>query len=612
MTSTIRIYRWILALTCCGLAVAAPPSPDYVLLYADEFDGAQVNPDDWTYRTGPRTGTGINGLNLARNVRLEDGNLVIVAKVEDIDGKIENTGGGVISRYRFGYGYYEVRSQPFMGGRGVHVAFWQRGLGQENNSLFEIDSYELDSTQKLACNNLYVSIAPKGMQELPWPHRANVPLALPPDGWWIDGYELTPDGVVFYDHGKVVALADLEGLVAAQNVWLTALNGVGRVDADKLPGETRFDYFRFYARDYPGANLLPNGDFEYNLDKVDLQKPLAWSEAGGVEASYVVPGDAALHSYKLRHDGGGSPYAVTTKQTLQYLLDGEYELIARVRRAGQHRVARIVVSELDRTVEVLEIPVSETWRELHLPRVTVRNNQVSIVIDSAGGAGDWLEVDDVRFMKPALPGQPRRTPRSFELDPQAPLWQLATRQPIAFTGDEKFYFFSRNLGQGDTMSISLMVEPESAANTFPITRMPKTGNAGWGIRLSATGDVAFRIGTHEKYREVVAVQAYRSGQPTWITCVYDRGEARLYIDGQLKQVAAGFPESPKDVTAPGRLGANSGVYEAVGDVTLLAATPGISTKGRYVNYRGKLSDVRIYNRVLAESEIPTSGADHSR
>jgi hypothetical protein len=105
--------------------------------------------------------------------------------------------------------------------------------------------------------------------------------------------------VIFYDQGKVVAKADFPDLVAAQNVWLTALNGVGKVAADKQPGETRFDYFRFYARDYPGANLLGNGGFEYNQDKSDLQRPVAWREEGDAAASRVVRGGAAPGDFKL-------------------------------------------------------------------------------------------------------------------------------------------------------------------------------------------------------------------------------------------------------------------------------------------------------------------------
>jgi beta-glucanase (GH16 family) len=144
-----------------------PPDAAYELLFADEFDGDRVNTAHWNFRVGPRTGTGIDGLNLARNVRVADGHLIVEARHEVVDGKPAHTGGGLISKHRFGYGYYECRSQPFMAGRGVHTAFWQRGLGgPEHNSIFEIDSHEIDSTQKIACNNLYVDVSTRGYLEL--------------------------------------------------------------------------------------------------------------------------------------------------------------------------------------------------------------------------------------------------------------------------------------------------------------------------------------------------------------------------------------------------------------------------------------------------------------
>jgi hypothetical protein len=597
---------------CSALLAAAPaaaqpgpggtPGPGYELLFADEFDGGHVNERDWNFRLGPRTGTGIDGLNLARNVRVADGHLIVVAKHEIIEGKPANTGGGLISKHRFGYGYYECRSQPFMAGRGVHTAFWQRGMGgPENNSIFEIDSHEIDSTQKIACNNLYVDISTKGYMELAWPHRAQVPLQLPPDRWWIDAYEYTPDGVIFYDHGKVVARADFPDLVAQQNVWLTALNGVGRVDADKLPGETRFDYFRFYARDYPGATLLANGGFEYNQDKFDLQKPVAWRESGDVAASRVVRGSAAHGDFKLRHEGD-RPYTVTTAQTLQFIRNGDYELRARVRRGGKQTSARLRVSDFGGADLAAEIPVSETWTEVRLPRIPVANHGVTVALVSEAGAGDWLEVDEVQFLKPPLPGQQPRPSRSFAFRDGDPIWQLASREPIVFSGDEKFYFFGRNCGLGDAMTVSFAMQPQKLANTFPIARLPKTGDAGWGIGLSENGDVFFRLGSHASHRDIVVPAAARAGVATRVTCVFDRGTALVYLDGVLKQRTEGLTLSPKDATAPGRLGANSGLYDAVGDVTLTAAAPPLKAQ-RFQNYAGTLGYIRIYNRALAAAEI---------
>ncbi len=598
----------ILILLVTRLAHATPPASDYELLFSDEFNGDRVNERDWDFRLGPRTGTGIDGLNLARNVRVVEGHLVVMANREIIDGRSANTGGGLISKHRFGYGYYECRSQPFMAGRGVHTAFWQRGMGGlENNSIFEIDSHEIDSTQKIACNNLYVDISTKGYLELAWPHRGQVPLQLPPDRWWIDAYEYTPDGVIFYDHGKIVARAEFPDLVAQQNIWLTALNGVGHVDADQQPGETRFDYFRYYARDYPGATLLANGGFEYNQDKVDLERPVAWQELGDVAASRVVRGDAEQGDFKLRHESD-SAYTVTTTQTLQFIRNGDYELRARVRRVGGQSTACLRVSAYGGPDLTLAIPSSAEWAEVRLPSVPVSTHGVTIAVVSVAGVGDWLEVDEVQFMKPPLPGQQPRPSRSFAYREGEPLWQLAQAAPISFTGDEKFYFFGRNCGLGDTITVSFVMQPAKRSDTFPIARLPKIGRAGWGVGLTASGDVIFRLGSHAEHYDVVAHADYRTSVATRVTCVYDRGTALIYLDGKLTRRVDELTFTPTDVTAPGRLGANSGLYEAVGDVTLTAAAPPAKVR-RLQNYVGSLGAVRVFNRALAAAEVAALSAE---
>ena len=92
--------RSVAAIASLGLALSsalvalrgAPPTPDYQLLFAEEFDGDRVNERDWNFRLGPRTGLGIDGLNLARNVRIADGHLIVTARQEIIEGKAANTG----------------------------------------------------------------------------------------------------------------------------------------------------------------------------------------------------------------------------------------------------------------------------------------------------------------------------------------------------------------------------------------------------------------------------------------------------------------------------------------------------------------------------------------
>lgn len=602
----------LLLLLACAFSwsPAAPPAADYELLYADEFDGDHLNVSDWSHREGRRTvGTYVNGVNLPRNVSVSGGSLRVAVRVETIDGRTEHTGGGVISKHRFGFGYYECRSKPFMAGRGVHSAFWQRGAG-ENNSFFEIDSYELDSTETVATNNLYVDLAAEG-GGLPWPHRAHVPLALPPDGWWIDGYEYTPDGIVFYDHGVKVAEAEFPDLIGQQNIWLTALNGVRGLEADKQPGESLFDYFRYYARDHPGVNLLPNGSFEYNFDRAP-QAPIAWKEAGDVEASFIAGSSTASHGDHVLRQGSDQPFQVSASQTIEFIRNGDYELLARVRRKGGQTLARISITGTGTAPQAADLAASEHWQLIHLTHVPVTSHGATIEVASAGGAGDWLEVDDIQFMKPPLPGQVRRASRVIGKvnGAQDPRWQIGQGVPLRFSGDHRFYFFSRDVGTGDAITVSLEVTVPALLETIPISRQPREGSGGWALRLNAAGDVAFCVGSMTKNRELVAPRALHPDRPARLTAVYDHGTARLYVDGVLRASADGLTVTPTSSEA-GRLGATQNAYQVADDI-MLATSEGEARRAaapRLRNFVGLVRDLRIYNRALGGSEIAAGWKD---
>ena len=115
---------------------------------------------------------------------------------------------------------------------------------------------------------------------------------------------------------------------------LTALNGTGKVDGQ--PGETTFDFFRCYAKDWPGVNLLPNGGFEYNQDKINPAKPVAWRTRGVApdDSTRVVADEAFRDGYKLRLGNATKAFDVSLQQTLEFIRNGDYELTAMVRSSG--------------------------------------------------------------------------------------------------------------------------------------------------------------------------------------------------------------------------------------------------------------------------------------
>ena len=606
MRTMQRIFKFtLLAFATFSLpweSRAEPPAKDYELLFEDQFNGSALNESDWGYRIDVRKGGYFNGVNRKENVFVSGGQLHIAVRRELVKGKPEYTGGGVISKHQFGYGYYETLSHPFMAGKGVHTSSWQRSGAVPNNNIFEIDSYEIDSTQFLATDNLYLLLARQGYKESPWPHRGHIPFTLRPDGSFLDGYEYTPEGVIFYDNGHVVAKAEWENLTAAQCVWLTALNGCGKVDEKQQPGESTFDYFRFYAKDYPGVNLLPNGSFEYNQDKIDPAKPIAWVVDGDAMAVKVIEGDAAQDRYKLYAGRQSAAYRTSLQQALEFIRNGDYELTAMVRRSGGSQKAELRVANCGGADAVVDIPAGETWTRVSIPKIPVSNHHATISIQAQGEAGQWLEVDDIRFMKPAPPGQNVHEPKPFVVCGD-PIWTLARKEPIAFTGDDKFYFFDRNVGYGDAITVSFVMNPAKLATTSPIERIPAQGNDGWAVQLHSNGDLVFRIGSGKSHTDVIARSAYAAGRETRVTCVFDHGTASIYANGKLLQKKTGIKQTTKDDTKPGKLGAVGDAYEAVGDVTVASAGGRKSKAAKAAKYIGTLRDVRIHNRALSSEEI---------
>lgn len=568
----------------------------YTLLFEENFVGNKLNEDMWQYRTGRRTGFGyMDGLNLKENVYVKDSALHVVLKHEMIDGKWENTGGGVISKLDFGYGYYECLSKPFMDGHGVHTSYWQRGSSTPNNNIFEIDAYEIDSKTWVATNNLYLDLAPnKSLKYTPWPHRAQVPFTLDKDGWFLDAYEFTPEGVIFYDNGEIVAKAEWHELNAHQAVWLTALNGVGKVDSTKMPAESVFKYFKYYGKDYPGVTILPNGNFEYNFNKVDFAKPMCWTPKGTEGSIKVVAGEAFRDEHKLKI-GHGKAHKSLLSQNLTFIMNGEYDLTARVRSSGGQKEAKLTASGFGGSEMSVNIPKSDKWREIKLSKIKVINNKITIQISAEGDANQWLEIDDINFMKPLPKGQ--KLPESVPFfKKNAPVWQLAIKEPIVFTGNQKFYFFDRMVGFGDSITVAFDLKATEKANMTPIARIPKNGESGWSIQLQVDGSLLFRIGSIENHRDIIAPNAYEAGKVASFKCVFDKGTASIFKDGKLLKTENGIKQNTKDATAAGRVGTVGQAFEAVGDVVMeVGKADKESTKMK--NFRGTIQNLKIYNEV---------------
>lgn len=100
------------------------PPENYELLFADEFDGPDVDEAVWNFEVGPWPYNAELECYTRENAWIEDGVLVIEAREESIDGrKFTSARLTTQGKREYTYGYWEVRA-ALPTGRGTWSAIW--------------------------------------------------------------------------------------------------------------------------------------------------------------------------------------------------------------------------------------------------------------------------------------------------------------------------------------------------------------------------------------------------------------------------------------------------------------------------------------------------------
>lgn len=250
--------RYLLVLLPALLVRADPPAEirpldphgrlsAYRLVWHDEFDGDQLDRQQWFYRTGSRYWS----VQKPENVSVADGRLKLACRKESA-GDLAYTAGGVISKRRFRFGYYEARFKV-PPGKGWHTSFWTMpadvaGTPKFSGPRIELDFCENDSSRlKSYSVNIHRHV-PKPHQS--FGHKTIKTPDLSAD-FHVWGCEYTADTCSFYFDGELVAQTDVKDLPKGDmNLWLTTiaspLGGTDRVDDTRLPAVAEYDWVRFY------------------------------------------------------------------------------------------------------------------------------------------------------------------------------------------------------------------------------------------------------------------------------------------------------------------------------------------------------------------------------
>lgn len=131
----LRVYKDSDSLSLKKPVTITRDDPDYgsklSLVWSDEFDGATVNPDNWSFETGA-SGWGNNELQnytSSGNAELTDGKLIITAKKVNDNKEVGSYTSARIkteSKIEFQYGRMEIRAK-LPSGTGVWPAIWMLG-----------------------------------------------------------------------------------------------------------------------------------------------------------------------------------------------------------------------------------------------------------------------------------------------------------------------------------------------------------------------------------------------------------------------------------------------------------------------------------------------------
>ncbi|WOO41808.1 family 16 glycosylhydrolase [Rubellicoccus peritrichatus] len=287
-----------------------PPYDDYELVFSDEFDGDELDLQEWDYRTGKRW----ESLSLPESISLQDGNLRIKLSVEDGVQKV----GGIISKQEFGYGYYETRAKLWKH-EGWHSAFWQMGTAR-NNLINEIDGFESVSPDSFSTNlQYYMPRMILGAQE----HKASVAEKFHTIAW-----EWTPTHMRFFLEGELIREEAYPPPHGLQNVWLSCV-AHPNASLEDLPGEILFDYFRYYRKPY--GDEIPEGAIVIDQSSPQYVETGTWEFSDnaishlhkrGVRLSST-PGSTATWSTTLPNSGtyevfAWNPYVFSDGVLMQY------------------------------------------------------------------------------------------------------------------------------------------------------------------------------------------------------------------------------------------------------------------------------------------------------
>jgi beta-glucanase (GH16 family) len=250
------------AIVLSALAIVLLPAPaaqadpiggtGWTLVFNDDFNGSTVDTSKWNYRTDVKAFSGQR----PENITVSGGLMNINLKQESFGGK-SFTGGGLISKQPFRYGYYETRAK-INDGVGWHTSFWAMAgdgsttFGPERKT--ELDGFEIDSTSSPnPLRNIHSGVhawnGSADMHNVGTTYNSGLDLRQ----WHVYAFEWSETSVKFYVDNVLkytAAYAPTKWTHDYVNIWLTSIGYGTSPNPAFLPSAAQFDYIKYWQKDY--------------------------------------------------------------------------------------------------------------------------------------------------------------------------------------------------------------------------------------------------------------------------------------------------------------------------------------------------------------------------
>ncbi len=217
------------------------PPDDYVLVWADEFDGTQIDPDNWWHQIGTGSDYGLGGwgngelqyyTDSPNNSYVEDGFLVIQARKENFGGR-QYTSARLISAGRRAFAFGKVQARmKIPTGQGLWPAFW---MMPENYpyaggwpAAGEIDIMESVNLASAVCGHLHFGSVDPYVRNSDggWFYTEPVTAQQFANEFHVFTMEWTPDFVKWYVNDQLY-------LTSSASVWWTQFSDNPAAPFDK-------------------------------------------------------------------------------------------------------------------------------------------------------------------------------------------------------------------------------------------------------------------------------------------------------------------------------------------------------------------------------------------